>query len=94
MVESFELSGEYSIVEINLPEKCVGKTVEEIAFRKNYNLAFLTVIKKVVEKTIFGKVKRVNEVMGVVNYESVLENGDILVLYGANQDIEKFIKEN
>ncbi len=92
MVESFELSGKYSIVEIAVPSRCIGKTIEEIGFRTNYNLVFVTIIKKIAEKNIFGKVKRVNEVQGVVNYEAVLESGDILVLYGANEDIRNYIK--
>lgn len=94
MVESFELSGKYSIVEITLPERCIGKTVEQIGFRSNYNLVFVTLIRKIIEKNIFGKVKRVNEVQGVVNAETTLERADILVLYGENEDIKKFIKEN
>lgn len=92
MVESFELSGKYSVVEIAVPTRCIGKTIEQIGFRTNYNLVFVTIIKKIAEKNIFGKVKRVNEVQGVVNYEAVLESGDILVLYGANEDIRNYIK--
>ena len=92
MVESFELSGKYSVVEIAVPSRCIGKTIEQIGFRTNYNLVFVTIIKKIAEKNIFGKVKRVNEVQGVVNYEAVLESGDILVLYGANEDIRNYIK--
>lgn len=92
MVESFELSGKYSVVEIAVPTRCIGKTIEQISFRTNYNLVFVTIIKKIAEKNIFGKVKRVNEVQGVVNYEAVLESGDILVLYGENEDIRNFIK--
>ena len=92
MVESFEISGKYSVVEIAIPTRCIGKNIEDIGFRNNYNLVFVTIIKKVAEKNIFGKVKRVNEVQGVVTYEAVLESGDILVLYGANEDIRNFIK--
>ncbi len=92
MVESFEISGKYSVVEIAIPTRCIGKKIEEIGFRNNYNLVFVTIIKKVAEKNFFGKTKRVNEVQGVVTYEAVLESGDILVLYGENEDIKKFIK--
>ena len=94
MVESFEISGKYSVVEIALPNCCIGKRIEDIGFRSNYNLVFVTIIKKIAEKNIFGKVKRVNEVQGVVNYDAILESGDILVLYGENENIKKFIKEN
>jgi K+/H+ antiporter YhaU regulatory subunit KhtT len=39
-------------------------------------------------------VKRVNEVQGVVNNETPLEKGDILVLYGDNDDIKSFIRDS
>jgi len=94
MVESFELSGTYSIVEIAIPDKLVGKTIEDVGFRNKYNLVFVTTIKKIAEKNIFGKVKRINQVQGVVNSETPLEGGDILVIYGENEDIKKFIREN
>lgn len=91
MVESFELSGKFSIAEVSIPERSVGKTIQEIGFRRDYNLVLVTIIKKVAEKNFFGKAKRVNEVQGVVNYDAILERGDILVLYGENEDIKKFI---
>ena len=94
LVESFELSGKYSIVEIRLPQKFVGKSPVEIEFRAKYNLVLVTVIKILAEKSIFGKVKRVNEVQGVVNNETPLEKGDILVLYGDNDDIKSFIRDS
>jgi trk system potassium uptake protein TrkA len=94
MVESFELSGTYSIVEIAIPNKLVGKTIEEVEFRNKYNLVIVTTIKKIAEKNIFGKVKRINQVQGVVNSETPLEGGDILVIYGENDDIKRFIEEN
>ena len=94
LVESFELSGKHSIVEIRLPQNFVGKSPDEIEFRSKYNLVLVTVIKIVAEKSIFGKVKRVNEVQGVVNSETPFDKGDILVLYGDNEDVKTFIKES
>lgn len=94
MVDSFELSGKYSIVEVNAPVTCIGRTIENIGFRRNHNLVFITIIRKTVEKNFLGNIKRVNEVQGVVNYEATIEKGDILVLYGDNDSIRQFIKEN
>ena len=94
MVDSFELSINYSIVEIAIPEKLVGKTIEGAGFRNNYNLVCVSIIKKIADKNIFGKVKRINQIQGVVTTDTVLQSADILVIYGANEDIKKFIKEN
>ena len=35
VVDSFELNEEYSIIEANIPEKYIGKTIKEIQLRKN-----------------------------------------------------------
>lgn len=94
LVESFELSINYSIAEIAIPDQLVGKTIEEVGFRNNYNLVCVTIIKKIVDKNIFGKAKRINRIQGVVTTDTVLESADILVIYGENEDIKKFIKEH
>ena len=94
MVESFELSINYSIAEIAIPDQLVGKTIEAVGFRNNYNLVCVTIIKKIADKNIFGKVKRINKIQGVVTTDTVLESADILVIYGKNEDIKKFIKEH
>ncbi len=94
MVESFELSINYSIVEIAVPAGLVGKTIESVGFRHNYNLVCVSIITKVADKNILGKVKRINRIQGVVTVDTVLQRGDILVIYGENEDIKKFVKEN
>lgn len=94
MVDSFELSINYSIVEIAIPDQLVGKTIEEVGFRNNYNLVCVSIIKKIVEKNLFGKAKKINKIQGVVNTDTLLESADILVIYGENEDIKKFIKEH
>ena len=94
MADSFELSMNFSIAEISIPDKLVGKTIEEVGFRNNYNLVCVTIIKKIADKNLFGKVKRINQIQGVVTTDTVLEAADILVIYGDNEDIKKFIKSN
>lgn len=94
MVDSFELSINYSIVEIAIPDKLVGKTIDEVGFRNNYNLVCVTIIKKIADKNLFGKVKRINKIQGVVTTDTILESADILVIYGENEDIKKFIRSN
>jgi len=91
VVDSFELSSEYSIIEVDTPSKYVGKTVEEVGFRKNHNLSLLTTIKNSRVKSLLGTSKNVKKVQGVAHPDLVLEKDHILVLYGANADIKKFM---
>ena len=92
VVDSFELSSEYSIVEINVPLDFIGKRLEEIGFRKNYNLLVLTTLKRSEIKSTVGISRNIVKVQGVASPNLLLEKDDILVVYGSNQDIKKLLK--
>ncbi|MEZ5042751.1 MAG: TrkA family potassium uptake protein [Saprospiraceae bacterium] len=93
VVDSFELSDDYSIIEIKVPSQFVGKTIIEIGLKSNYNLLALTTIKKIEVKSILGKHRTENRVQGVASPETILEKDNILVLYGANKDLQNFINQ-
>lgn len=93
VVDSFELNDDFSIIEAKVPTDYIGKTVREVGFRKTYNLLALTVINKVEEKSILGKTKTVSKIHGVISGDYVLEEGNILVLYGSNKDLQSFLKQ-
>jgi trk system potassium uptake protein TrkA len=92
VVDSFELSDKFSIIEAKVPDEYVGKTLEEVGFRRKYNIILLTTIKKREVKSLLGKTKIESNVQGVATPELVLEENDILVLFGANSDLQKFLK--
>jgi trk system potassium uptake protein TrkA len=91
VVDSYELSDDYSLIEANVPQIYAGKKIGEIDFRKKYNILILTTIKKTKIEGNLGKSIFVNQVQGVASAELVLAEDDILVLYGANKDIQKFL---
>lgn len=93
IVDSFELTGEYSIVEATLPERFVGKTIMDVGFKKHYNLIVLTTIKVCEEQNHIGIPKKTSKVQGVASSNTVLEKGDILVLYGHIDDIERLLED-
>jgi len=92
VVDSFELSDKFSIIEAKVPGEYIGKSLEEVGFRRNYNIILLTTIKKHEVKSLLGKTKTESTVQGVATPELVLEDNDILVLFGANTDLQKFLK--
>ena len=94
VVDSFELTGHFSIVEIKVPKKYEGRTLKEIGFRRDYNIIVLTTIKMVPEKNQLGVTTQESEVQGVASSETILHQGDIMVLYGKNNDIKKLLLEN
>jgi trk system potassium uptake protein TrkA len=92
-VDSFELSDDFSIIEATVPSEYVSKTLKEVGFRSKYNLLVLTIIKQVTVNPLLGSPKTENQVQGVASAEHVLEEGDILVLYGSNKDLQHFLKQ-
>lgn len=92
VVDSFELSNDYSIIETKVPEELVGKSIGEVNFRKNYNLLILTTMKVNDTESSLGTDKK-TIVKGMATQDTVLEKDDILVIYGSNKNINKFAKK-
>ncbi len=91
LVDSFELNSNYSIVEAVVPDKYVGKSIQEIGFREKYELLVLTILKSKEQKTTFGKSMVTTILHGIPKPDTVLEQGDILAIYGYNDHIKSFL---
>lgn len=91
VIDSFELSDEYSIIEVKAPPQFIGKSLKEIPLRSEYRLLALTTIKRVEAASNFGKKQLVNRVQGVASSETIIEADDILVVYGANKDLRRLM---
>jgi len=92
VVDSFELNDEFSLVEANIPLRYVGRKIEELNFRRKYNLLILTTIKKTEMLGKLGTPIIEDKVQGVASGELILEEGEIMVIFGSNNDIERFLK--
>lgn len=90
--DSLDLGGEYSIIEAKVPTKYIGKTVGEVGFRKNYNVVVLTTITICEESSSIGSRKRVTNIHGVASLSTVLNEGDIIVMYGNKKDLEALLR--
>ncbi|MCO6487122.1 MAG: TrkA family potassium uptake protein [Phaeodactylibacter sp.] len=87
------LDKKFEIVEASLPAGLEGQTVGEAGLREKYDVSIVTILKKQERRNLLGvKVER-NEVSGVPRPDMVFQPGDILVLFGKTQDIQKFLKE-
>lgn len=93
VVDSFELSEDFSIIEIKVPQQFVGKTIREIQLRAKYNLLALTTIKRTEVESSVGKSIRKDRVQGVASPDTILEENDILAVYGSNRDLKNFINQ-
>ncbi len=93
VLDSFELNADYSIIEAKVPVDYVGKTILEVDFRGKFNLLVLTIIKKVQVSSLLGKSKTERQVQDVASADNTIETDDILVLYGANKNLQVFLKQ-
>ncbi|MBI1306992.1 MAG: TrkA family potassium uptake protein [Bacteroidetes bacterium] len=92
VIDSFELSDDYSIIEVKVPEKYTGRTIGEIGFTDKFKILVLTTIRKTEVKSFLGKTRTEPVVQGVATPDTVLTSNEILVLYGANNDLQHFLK--
>lgn len=72
-----ELSPDYSIVETQIPEKWVGKTLKELKIRDNYGF------------NVVG-IKKDDSVDVNVEPDKPLEAGCIMIFIGSNEMLEKY----
>lgn len=93
VIDSFELNKDFSIIEAIAPVEYIGKAIRDIGFRKNHNLLALTVIKKIEEKSLLGKTKTTSQILGVISGDYIIQEDDILVIYGSNKDLQVFLKQ-
>jgi len=88
-----ELPDNYEIIEVEAPSKIIGRTLEDIGLRKKYNLNMVTVLKK----TTSGEgdeEKTEHHIYGVPEPDSTIAEGDMLVLFGLSNDVNRFIEIN
>jgi trk system potassium uptake protein TrkA len=95
IIDTFELTENYSIVEVKVTKKFAGRTVAEVGFNRDYNVIVLTILKNVKERNILGLFRKVSKlsIEGVANAQTLLNEGDIMVLYGHNDNISELLEE-
>lgn len=91
LIDSFDLTDRYSIVKIDVPEKYEGKTLQELELRKKFNLTVLTTMKKTHKRSLLGFKQSNLEVQGIAKADTILSKEDIMVVFGEDKDIERFL---
>ena len=81
ILDHIELDPEYSIVEIVVPKKWVGKSLIELELRSRYEITVLAI-------------KSGKEINVTPSPEEKLEGGNILVIIGKNSSIRDIINQN
>jgi trk system potassium uptake protein TrkA len=93
VIESFKISDNYQLLEVEVPARYVGTKVSAIKFIEDYTLKLITVIRAEEQKNIFGATHIVQKVQGIDIPDLELRKGDILLLFGEVTKLEEFIEQ-
>ncbi|AFN74432.1 potassium uptake protein KtrA [Melioribacter roseus P3M-2] len=92
ILDFVSIGEEYSIFQIRAPKAFIGKSLQEIDLRIRYNLNLITIKReyKVVDEAT-GEELTKQRIYGVPTSTTIVEENDILVLFGKEKDIKKVI---
>ncbi len=91
IVDSFKVSDKYSIIETKVPSKYVGKTLKEANLTNIYKVIVLTTISFSDKNSSTGQVKLAS---GIAQSDTILNENDLLVLFGEISDLKKLIEKS
>ncbi|WP_163527288.1 potassium channel family protein [Halobacillus ihumii] len=77
VLDYIELSDEYSVVEVVIGEKMIGKSLADLDVRANYGINILAI-------------KRNKEIDVSPEPDKLLYKGDLIIIMGADADIKRF----
>lgn len=93
-IDNFEIDDEYLVSEIEIGKTLVGKTIQQSEFRKNFNLNIITILRKKEHTNFLGRPMKKHEVVGLPTPDMVFKTGDVLVVFGKDTDVKKFLKHH
>lgn len=92
LIDSFELSDEYSIVKADVPERYAEKVLGETDIRAKFNITVLAMISKTYKRSFLGIRQSNLEVKGIAKADTVLGKDEVMVIFGNVRDIERFLE--
>ncbi|ANT65655.1 MULTISPECIES: potassium channel family protein [Prosthecochloris] len=94
-VNRLELSSDYEITEVRVPQQFVGKKVGEVNFRDEYHVVLITIKRVETQPHFWGMATReVERLVGVPIPETVMEKDDILLLFGHREAFERLLRSD
>lgn len=90
----FEVTNNHYLVGALVPRKLIGKSIAGSELNKHYKVIVLTKLKQISERNEIGAKRFILKAGDIVNAETILEEGDIIVVYGKKNVIRKMIDQN
>ena len=92
IVDSFKVSEKYSIIETKVPDKYIGMNLREANLTNKFGVIVLTTLKSTITAGQ-DKANAEKEATGIAKSDTMLAEGDILVLFGEMKDINRLIQK-
>ncbi|CAM3575313.1 TrkA family potassium uptake protein [Flavobacterium gelidilacus] len=92
-LENYQLDNNYTISEVKSKSEFHGKTLAELNDIDKYHLTLITIIRKREKRNLIGKKTIIKETIGRPTPQTVLQECDILVVYGNNKDISFYCED-
>lgn len=89
VIEHIELSSEYSIAEVLPTRKFINKTLRDIDLRAEYGVTVIAVKRKIQAVAKNGEAREEEKITVSPQADYQIRNGDIMVVLGSNENIEK-----
>jgi trk system potassium uptake protein TrkA len=93
IVSFLALPDDHEIAEIRAPKGAVGRTIGQVGFRNKYEMTLIT-IKRQYELVENGQDRTEQHIVGVPKSDTVIQEKDTLVVFGAARSVERFININ
>lgn len=85
VVLSVSLPDSYGIIEMKAPKNVIGKSISEIGLRERYKINLVTILRKQ---------EKEHHIIGVPKADTIIEEEDLIIVFGCSNNIEKFIAIN
>lgn len=91
-LDRVEVGDQYGIVQVPAPTAFLGKKIIECRLREDYHVNIVTIKSVITEKNIWGKETTREAIKAVPSPDDEILEGDILVLFGHDNDLDKLAK--
>jgi trk system potassium uptake protein TrkA len=92
LLEQIPLTSNHSLAEIHAPQQIVGKKLGQLDIRRRYGINVIAIKKRVPVITPEGETGFQEQINDLPGPEDIIEQDDILVVVGKDEDIEKMTR--
>ena len=89
-LEAFDITRDYSVIELAVPSSWIGQTVGRVGLRGNYSIKLVTIIRRDARQaSLVAGQRAATRVLGVPSADTVFEAEDILVIFGEESNLQR-----